>query len=79
MPTCDISKYEWSISIFEYFMTKFHELPEQPSYKLRLSEEALIIMYSSKLTQLLQSSSALKTEFGRVTFLCSGLLIRKLC
>ena len=32
MSTCDISKYERSISIFEHFMTKFHELPEQPSY-----------------------------------------------
>ena len=32
MSTCDISKYEWSISIIEHFMTKFHELPEQPSY-----------------------------------------------
>ena len=32
MSTCDISKYELSISIFEHFMTKFHELPEQPSY-----------------------------------------------
>ena len=37
MSTCDISKYEWSISIFEHFMTKFHELPEQPSYKLNQS------------------------------------------
>ena len=34
MSTCDISKYEWSISIFEHFMTKFHELPEQPSYNV---------------------------------------------
>ena len=32
MSTYDISKYEWSISIFEHFMTKFHELPEQSSY-----------------------------------------------
>ena len=34
MSTCDISKYEWSISIFEHFMTKFHKLPEQPSYPI---------------------------------------------
>ena len=32
MSTCDISKYGWSISIFEHFMSKFHELPEQPSH-----------------------------------------------
>ena len=30
MSTCNFSKYEWSKSIFEHFMTKFHELPEQP-------------------------------------------------
>ena len=32
MSTCDISKHEGSISIFEHLMTEFHELPEQPSY-----------------------------------------------
>ena len=32
MSTCDISKHERNISIFEHFMTKFHEFPEQPSY-----------------------------------------------
>ena len=32
MPTCDISNFERIISIFDNFMTKFHELPEQPSY-----------------------------------------------
>ena len=36
MCTCDISKYEWSISIFEHFMTKFHELPKQPSYQFQI-------------------------------------------
>ena len=36
MSTCDISKYESSISIFEHFMTKFHELPEQPSYYIQV-------------------------------------------
>ena len=35
MSTYDISKHERSISIFEHFMTKFHELPEQPSYVLK--------------------------------------------
>ena len=34
MSTCDISKNERIILIFENFMTKFHELPEQPSYIL---------------------------------------------
>ena len=32
MSTCNISKYELCISIFEQCMTKFHELPKQPSY-----------------------------------------------
>ena len=32
MSFCDIKKNERIISIFENFMTKFHELPEQPSY-----------------------------------------------
>ena len=32
MSTCDILKHERGILIFEHFMTKFHELPEQPSY-----------------------------------------------
>ena len=36
MSTCDISKHErcTCISLFEGFMTKFHELPEQPSYMM---------------------------------------------
>ena len=33
MSTCDMSKNERIISIFETFMTKFHELPKQPSYQ----------------------------------------------
>ena len=37
MSTCDIAKYEKSISIFEHFMTKFHELPKQPSYSCKFS------------------------------------------
>ena len=32
MSTCDILKHERGILIFEHFMTKFHELPKQPSY-----------------------------------------------
>ena len=32
MSTCDISNNETIISIFEHFVTKFHELPELPSY-----------------------------------------------
>ena len=32
MSTCDISKNERIVKIFKHFMTKFHELPEQPTY-----------------------------------------------
>ena len=71
MSTCDISKHERSISIFEHFMTKFHELPEQPSYLFLNSSpvskcciyEIFVFMFGSKqfaCEQMLHRNSGLR-------------------
>ena len=48
MSTCDISNYEWIISVIEHFMTKFDELPEQPSYHPKIGVCESILTYEQK-------------------------------
>ena len=38
MSTCNISKYEFSISIFEYFMTNSTNFPNSPRTKSEVEE-----------------------------------------